>query len=882
MILITKLPTPDFFSSDEVQKAIATKREEESADATIKRQRRSIFRFPYLKQLKQALSDESHGKCVYCEQILTGIQALQVDHYRPYTGALDQKGNRSKEHYYWLAYEWTNMFACCADCNGAKGSTFPVASHRSPIGVTSDLDAIEQPRLINPFRVNPSEHLRFFPNGIIDGITAAGRETIAILKLNRLHLVERRAERARALFRDLSASRLDISLEDTIEFAGMVRQLYSEVVKNPKVLDEFRQIANNSLPGNIPRDREQSEFQAGKSTAGAPLTKLDAPILSSADIPEISTHNDRSGVALEESVEKNPNQRQGSENTEKDFGAYAKHSISVEKTAERDLLNRENLTNALHSFLTERNEVAPLAIALFGHWGAGKTSLIDLLIKRLSAPGGKRKIEVIKFNAWHHEQVANPAAALAQTIVESIVEDKSMFEEALLAWRLRLKFQKKRTGKSGQSEWRKLWRWLSETVWKKFIESVAPFILRLGVIFSFWPIQIGLFIAVAVPLFYFFKAEQNEIIAGIYAILPGGILTWLVKRGADAEKKLVADNLTEWFKKLNWADVMEKFQMPDYKVHLGLYHEIHRTLKALCEIEYGADDATNTTSLLVIVDDLDRCSPKMVKAMFDAIRLVADINKVTTLVAIDERIAYAAVKRYFVSFGKTKHAPERYARDYLAKVFGLAVTLPKTDSTTIKRFVFESLFADQKNGAEGSVPPIISGASIGRGQEDISDGEEVAQAAPPEKSLPVIIEGDLAPKTISFLERAPHSQALPSYCDGERELFADLAQVFNFHNPRQLWRLRQSWQLCKHLYFDEKYWVADIQAWLKTLFWCEWWLTQNADEKKKWTQPNGDMPSFDPKAGFDFRTELMPTAEQFEKCKIGVQAIILPGAPDVD
>ncbi|WP_423372420.1 AAA family ATPase [Burkholderia sp. LMG 32019] len=175
--------------------------------------------------MKETLFEEANGKCVYCEQRLTGLSAMHIDHYRPLGGAVDSRGKRSEDHYYWLAYDWGNLYAACPECNFSKGAKFPVVSDRTPVGITSDLDSIERPLILNPAHCVPEKHLLLDPDGLLRPKTLEGETTIEILKLNRVDLVERRA-RAATLLLSLPDPRLPEYLTDDVaEFCGTLRQL---------------------------------------------------------------------------------------------------------------------------------------------------------------------------------------------------------------------------------------------------------------------------------------------------------------------------------------------------------------------------------------------------------------------------------------------------------------------------------------------------------------------------------------------------------------------------------------------------------------------------------------------------------------------------------
>lgn len=222
MIRIKKGRAPAFFNSKELLAARAAFEQNQNVDISTRRQSRAPVRFPYLPELRQELLKESHGKCVYCEQKLTAAMPMEVDHYRPARGAIDAHGGRSEDHYYWLAYDWENLYACCVECNRAKGSKFPVASDRAPLLVGGDLDAVEQPLILNPARDDLEKHLEFRYDGQVAPKTTQGQYTIDVLRLNRTSLIQARAAHVKEL--KATGNPLHYCREEA-EFCGLSRQV---------------------------------------------------------------------------------------------------------------------------------------------------------------------------------------------------------------------------------------------------------------------------------------------------------------------------------------------------------------------------------------------------------------------------------------------------------------------------------------------------------------------------------------------------------------------------------------------------------------------------------------------------------------------------------
>lgn len=80
-------------------------------------------------------------------------------------------------------------------------------------------------------------------------------------------------------------------------------------------------------------------------------------------------------------------------------------------TFEDDLLNRKSFVENLSSSLLSWNDKKSLVIGLFGKWGSGKTSIINLLEKQLTSEKEKKSSKdkkkspiIINFNSWGYSE----------------------------------------------------------------------------------------------------------------------------------------------------------------------------------------------------------------------------------------------------------------------------------------------------------------------------------------------------------------------------------------------------------------------------------------------------------------------------------------------
>jgi hypothetical protein len=145
-------------------------------------------------KVKEQLKSDQHYKCCYCETKFTANSPGDVEHFRPkgrykIPGVLGYK----KPAYYWLAYDWDNLFFSCEVCNREyKKEIFPLLDgcERAIPHLKNYLIRSEKPILICPIE-NPSNHIEFKEDTII-GKDTRGKVSIKHYGLKRKGLLDDR------------------------------------------------------------------------------------------------------------------------------------------------------------------------------------------------------------------------------------------------------------------------------------------------------------------------------------------------------------------------------------------------------------------------------------------------------------------------------------------------------------------------------------------------------------------------------------------------------------------------------------------------------------------------------------------------------------------
>lgn len=160
--------------------------------------------------VKNALRRAQHEKCAFCESPVTHVSYGDVEHLRPKAAVVQNDGDAlERPGYYWLAYDWSNLFLSCQLCNQRfKRNLYPL---RNPLNrVRSHHDhahlGAEGPLLIDPSLIDPEQHIHWreeLPQPAPG--SDQGQPTITIVGLDREELVRVRRAYLRTLhqLRDL-------------------------------------------------------------------------------------------------------------------------------------------------------------------------------------------------------------------------------------------------------------------------------------------------------------------------------------------------------------------------------------------------------------------------------------------------------------------------------------------------------------------------------------------------------------------------------------------------------------------------------------------------------------------------------------------------------
>jgi len=469
----------------------------------------------------------------------------------------------------------------------------------------------------------------------------------------------------------------------------------------------------------------------------------------------------------------------------------------------QDHLGRVALVNTLAEKLASPAEKLPMTLALLGDWGVGKSSFIEQLQARLDELARSRisiakqdeicKYLFAKFNAWEYEKCDNLRAALAQEVVNGLLHNRN--------WRQKLCFIFHNARKQ------------------------HPWIL-LGSIISVLFIIMSLFFITSIdPATLPKGAEPFLDIGGFGAGIIFLYVLW--KKTSVIFVHPLASKLRTYLK------------LPSYGKHLGMIPVIRQQLETLCKYRLGQ---IKNGRLLVFVDDLDRCEPKAITDVMDAIRLVMDIPNVAVVIAIDDRIAFRAIAKHYQDVSSDSRSPELVARDYLSKIIQLPINLPRPKRAELKGFVRNKLF----NIKETTKNNLAQKHGKNDKTSDKQKADSITETSPAQSNRDNTLDDDTAellpeketPRPTRNIEnRADNNVAVREAMQDsaeEQDWFELLTETLAFNNPRQLIRLKSAYSFLKGV---SSYTVKDQdirihhKAIMCCLMWCEYLYQLTLDER---------------------------------------------------
>lgn len=296
---------------------------------------------------------------------------------------------------------------------------------------------------------------------------------------------------------------------------------------------------------------------------------------------------------------------------------------------DKDLLGFGIHAELIKNIVTDKS-MLPISIGLFGDWGSGKSSVMKMLNNSLQE---KEKVVTITFNGWVFEGYDDAKSALIETILKGIIKEKKIIPEGVDAAKKLLK----------KVDW-----------------------LRLGKL-----------------------AVTNVGIPIAKAYATGGLS--LIGDGLSKFADLF-DNPTELAEKLK-GEEGKKLQSELKGIIKSSNETKNKTPQVVREFRKEFEETIEKCkidSLVILVDDLDRCTPDRIIDNLEAIKLFLNVKKTAFIIGADRRIVRHAIQhRYKANDIRDSEIGdyESLVTDYLEKLIQVPYILPKLSETEVETYL---------------------------------------------------------------------------------------------------------------------------------------------------------------------------------------------------
>ena len=334
-----------------------------------------------------------------------------------------------------------------------------------------------------------------------------------------------------------------------------------------------------------------------------------------------------------------------------------------------DTMDFGRMARGLSRFIRHEKTTPPLTIAIDGEWGSGKSSLMNLLRADLE----RFDFRPVWFNAWHHQGEEHLLAALLESIRTEATPpwwrpDNWVFRMRLLRirglrnWLPVLLLSCMRCFRPGRD--RRSARRGSDRR-RKSTRGTHPHNLDFSKALESLP-------------------KSTPTLAFLATVLSMIAAFWrgLTAFGVSPSRML--------------ASVSTNARMRDLKVQTGFRQKFAQEFR-------DVTDALGARSLMIFIDDIDRCSPQNVLTVLEAINFLVTsggcfivIGMARDMVERAVGLQFAAVAEEMADDGVDHPTREqrrerrlRFARQYLDKLINIEIPLPAPTDEQARRLLLE-------------------------------------------------------------------------------------------------------------------------------------------------------------------------------------------------
>jgi predicted KAP-like P-loop ATPase len=309
---------------------------------------------------------------------------------------------------------------------------------------------------------------------------------------------------------------------------------------------------------------------------------------------------------------------------------------------ENDFLNFSGVARTVAEII-EQAQPNPISIGVSGAWGVGKSSMIKLIRGELAKryPEGNGKFIFVEFNAWLYQGYDDARAALIEVVASALANNAT----------------ERKTG----------------------IEKTKDLLNRVN-----W--------------FRAAKLTAGSVLSLAMGLPPAGLLGEIVGLGKKALDGEFDSNAAG--EVVEAADKVGKSAtgLIKPKISTSPPKEINALRKSLEEALKEME-----VTLVVLIDDLDRCLPETTISTLEAIRLLLFLKHTAFVIAADDQMIKHAVKRHF------QGVDDDLVTNYFDKLIQVPIRVPPLGTQEVRAYMMllfienSDLNIDEKELIRGKV-----------------------------------------------------------------------------------------------------------------------------------------------------------------------------------
>lgn len=313
-----------------------------------------------------------------------------------------------------------------------------------------------------------------------------------------------------------------------------------------------------------------------------------------------------------------------------------------------DLLSRMSQAETISRLIANKETSPPLTIGIYGPWGRGKSTFLRLIEKQLGTINKeieeKREGINTKYNKTHLIRF-NPTEYDDQNMIwYAILKELYLKYDAEKGFRGRILYAFRRLVPS-------------------FKRNKAPYIMN------------SILILLNVFLISIYSNQYSTMLnllknSNLYI----NLLTIIVSFTALFQVILPAFKKMHFLFKPVSAKMIQHMLIPNYKAKLGTREEVKGSLSDLLNIWIN-----NNEKIVMLVDELDRCSEKTIVEFFSALQLFISFNSIINVISMNEEtvaLALANSNNFHFQSNITKEERLKFGLEYLQKYITIPFHLP--------------------------------------------------------------------------------------------------------------------------------------------------------------------------------------------------------------